>query len=57
MKGLGVKIKYTRTGSPNQGERYTERHRMFTECLNGILQEDPDLDIDIAIDRAVEILK
>ncbi len=58
MKGLGIKIKHVDGGrNPSQAKRYEERHQMFTECMDSILQGDSELDIDTAIDRAVETMK
>ncbi len=58
MKGLGIKIKHVDSSrNPSQAERYAERHQIFTECMDSILQEDSELDIDTAIDRAVDTMK
>ncbi len=58
MKGLGIKIKHVDSSrNPSQSLRYEERHQIFTECMDSILKEDSELDMDIAIDRAVDTMK
>ena len=57
MKALGVKIKYTSVGKPNQGGRYEERHGVFKERLDGVMNANSSLTLDEAIDETMFIIK